>query len=57
MLMKFTPAINFINAFCARFFVQKFVQTQSPSREKTFKQKNCAKNVDEIDTCSQFHQF
>jgi len=32
MLMKLTPSVNFINVF----FVRKFVQSQTLSREKTF---------------------
>jgi len=40
---------QFHQRFSLMFFVRKFVQTQTLSREKTFVQKICAKNVDEID--------
>jgi len=52
MLMKLTPAINFINVFRANFtYLSLFI-----SKEKMFVWKPRAKNVDEIDTWCQFHQ-
>jgi hypothetical protein len=44
-----SPGVNFINILRARFFVRKFVQSPTLSREKTFIRKICVFNVDEID--------
>jgi len=38
-----SPVVNFINIFWRAFFVQKFVQSQTPSREKDFHTKNAHK--------------
>jgi len=40
---------QFHQRFTRAFFVQKFVQSQTLSREKTFVCKICAFNVDKID--------
>jgi len=41
---------QFHQHFTRAFFVQKFVQSQTLSREKIFVQKMHVQNVDEIDT-------
>jgi len=51
VLVSFQPSIS------RTFFVRKFVQSQTLSREKTFVRKMQAKNVDEIDARCLFHQY
>jgi len=48
---------NFIKVFLRMFFVHKFVQSQNITRKKAFVWKRRAKNVDKIDTRSQFQHY
>jgi len=63
MLMKMTPGVNFINILCTPFvpifLCQKITQPKCNKRkaaQSTFLHKVSSKDVDENDTCSQFHQ-
>jgi hypothetical protein len=47
---RFNTWCQFHQHFLHAFLVQKFVQSQTQSSEKTFVRKTCAKNVDEIDS-------
>jgi len=48
---------QFHQHFTRAFFVRKFVQCQTLSKEKTFVPKMGEYNVDEIDNWSRFHQY
>jgi len=56
LLRRKEDRCQFDQCFTLAFFVQKFVQSQTLSREKTFVRKICAFNVDEIDHRSQIRQ-
>jgi len=51
-----TPGVNFINVLHANFLYERRFGSLESGFEQTFVRKMCAKNVDEIDSCSQFHQ-
>jgi len=54
---QFPTCRQFHQHFTRAFFVRKFVQCQTLSKEKTFVPKMGEYNVDEIDNWSRFHQY